>query len=117
MRNEVFDSFTDLIFRDFFQRKAEIDQREVIERFLLMAGLSPLAVQRFESFVASDEAKSILDSIVEGATNSGVFGVPSWVVEDRDIDGRLIAEELFFGQDRVDFLRSYLGLKPRPALL
>lgn len=46
------------------------------------------------------ETKARYDAHTQAALEAGVFGAPSWVIEG----------ELFWGQDRLDFVARKLGL-------
>lgn len=73
-----------------------------VEIILAEAGLPvPALVERAE---AAATAKALEDNIKEAAT-AGVFGAPTFVV----------GEELFFGNDRMDFVRAALGEKREVA--
>ncbi|MCF8503066.1 MAG: DsbA family protein, partial [Rhodospirillum sp.] len=53
-----------------------------------------------EALTAADDPARLarLESHAEGAKASGVFGVPTFIV----------GEEIFWGQDRLDFLDEHL---------
>lgn len=70
------------------------DPRE-IEATAAASGLDPTGLQRR---VEAPEAKAALRAETEAAAARGVFGVPTFVV----------AGELFFGQDRLDFAAEAL---------
>ena len=67
----------------------------VLAKTLEAAGLNP---QQFLSFVADGEVKAALKANTEEAVQRGIFGAPTFFV----------GTEMFFGQDRLDFVREAL---------
>jgi 2-hydroxychromene-2-carboxylate isomerase len=67
----------------------------VLAKTLEAAGLNP---QQFLSFVADGEVKAALKANTEEAVRRGIFGAPTFFV----------GTEMFFGQDRLDFVREAL---------
>ena len=61
--------------------------------------LEELGVQGGEKIIAASDVKAQLKQNTENAARSGIFGVPSFVV-----DG-----EIFWGYDAIDFLLAYLA--------
>ncbi|QUD90493.1 2-hydroxychromene-2-carboxylate isomerase [Phenylobacterium montanum] len=62
---------------------------------LAEAGIDPSAVEPLIDEPALDEA---LDRAVREAADKGVFGAPTFIAD----------EQMFFGNDRLDFLRQHL---------
>jgi 2-hydroxychromene-2-carboxylate isomerase len=67
----------------------------VLAEVLSSAGFDPQALL---ALAGEQEVKDKLKSTTEEAVRRGVFGAPSMFVGD----------ELFFGQDRLDFVREAL---------
>ena len=55
----------------------------------------------------AEASKAVLMRNTEEALERGAFGVPFFVVEDDDGQGR---EECFFGSDRFHYISSFLGI-------
>ncbi len=112
------------MFERFFRREFELDNTAQIHQALVHAiqqyaekhrasGASPLLVSspseyvsRFEKYIHSNAGQQALDRVRMEADADGVFGAPSVVVE----------KELFFGNDRIDWVRKKLQkMKDPPA--
>lgn len=78
----------------FFKRELDYEDRGAIDGLLREVGADPAG---FDAFKAEGEA--LLASHQQEAEAAGVFAVPTFV-----IDG-----ELFWGQDRIDFVRAKLA--------
>ena len=85
----------DLAYPRFFKREIDYEDRGAIDGLMRDAGVDPMG---FDAFAASEGPKA-LAALQEEAERTGVFAVPTFVV-----DG-----ELFWGQDRVEFVRAKLG--------
>ena len=64
-----------------------------------MLGAAGFEAQEFVDLIADPQVKAQLISNTDEAVARGVFGAPSMFV----------GEHLFFGQDRLDFVRHALG--------
>ena len=84
----------DLAYPRFFKRELDYGDRGAVGMLLKEAGVDPSG---FDAFVAGDGPKE-LAAHQQAAETAGVFAVPTFVV-----DG-----ELFWGQDRIDFVRMKL---------
>lgn len=113
----VFRAYTDRVYREFFERRLDIEQAEAI-RCVLQDAVARHAgdhsqaaagwESRYAAFVGDDEqqqeeggggaARGQLAEIREAAEEEGVFGVPSFVV----------GGHLFFGADRFHWVRRRL---------
>lgn len=73
----------------------DIGQEEVLRAVAAKVGLNPA-----EALVAADDPARLatLEANAEEAKAAGVFGVPTFIV----------GEDIFWGQDRIDFLRDHL---------
>jgi 2-hydroxychromene-2-carboxylate isomerase len=85
----------DIAYPRFFKRELDYEDPAAIAALLREAGADELG---FEAFAAGDGPKELAAHQQE-AESQGVFAVPTFVV-----DG-----ELFWGQDRIDFVRAKLA--------
>lgn len=99
---DLFKAYIDEIFQRFFLRELEIEDQTVIFDIILGAArkCSVPNVER-EEFIRylSDEGKNQLNAIEKRGDEMGVFGVPTVFVD----------EEMYFGNDRMDFVEKHLG--------
>jgi 2-hydroxychromene-2-carboxylate isomerase len=87
-------ALVDLAYPRFFKREIDYEDPAAIAALLRESGADPAG---FDAF-AADEGPKALAAHREEAEAAGVFAVPTFVV-----DG-----ELFWGQDRIDFVRAKL---------
>ena len=93
---ERFDDFVDCLFRALWVEGRHLGDPEVVAAVLAEHGFDPEKVLA----LANDEAvKAALKDNTEQAVKRGVFGAPSMFV----------GSQLFFGQDRLEFVREALG--------
>ncbi len=85
----------DLAYPRFFKREIDYEDNGAIDALLREAGVDPVD---FDAFAAGEGPK-LLSEHQQVAEAAGVFAVPTFVV-----DG-----ELFWGQDRIDFVRAKLA--------
>jgi len=91
----VLERYHDIVFEGFFKRELDIEQEDQVTAALQAAG-APSA--DFAEYVRGP-GPAILDSSLKDAEDRlGVFGVPTFVVED----------EIFWGGDRIDQTRRRL---------
>jgi len=88
-------ALVDLAYPRFFKRELDYEDRGAIAALLREAGADSAG---FDAFSAGDGPKELAAHQQE-AESQGVFAVPTFVV-----DG-----ELFWGQDRIDFVRAKLA--------
>ena len=87
--------YRDAMFAAIWVDQQNMNDPETVGTVLAKSGFDPMAI----SALAGDpEVKEALKIATQEAVNQGVFGAPSFIV-----DG-----ELFWGQDRVDFVREAL---------
>jgi 2-hydroxychromene-2-carboxylate isomerase len=93
----IFDRYTETIFRGIWIENLNLGDTEILKNYL-----EKLKINATDIFHLSqtDEIKNELIKNTEDAVKKGVFGAPSIFVED----------EMFFGQDRLDFVESALKL-------
>jgi 2-hydroxychromene-2-carboxylate isomerase len=89
-------AYIDTVFRGIWDKAANLGDAEVVGKILQSAGLDAAAIAERSS---SPEIKQALISATEEAVRRGVFGAPTM----------FIGEEMFFGQDRLDFVEERLG--------
>jgi 2-hydroxychromene-2-carboxylate isomerase len=87
-------SLIDLAYPRFFKRELDYEDPGAIDGLMKDAGVDPAGLERFK-----EEGEALLARHQEEAEAKGVFAVPTWV-----IDG-----ELFWGQDRIGFVRTRLA--------
>jgi 2-hydroxychromene-2-carboxylate isomerase len=87
----------DAAYPRFFRRELDYEDRAAVDALLKEIGVDCAG---FEAFVAGD-GPALLARHQTEADKQGVFAVPTFVV-----DG-----ELFWGQDRIDFVRAKLAAK------
>ena len=95
-------TLVDLAYARFFKRELDYEDRGAIDALLKESGVDPAG---FQAFVAGEGPGELAAHQAE-AEKQGVFAVPTFVV-----DG-----ELFWGQDRIDFVRAKLASKLAPKL-
>ena len=94
--------YVDAVFAAMWQAPQDLGVPAVLERILGAAGLDAAA---FGAMVADSEVKSRLVALTGQAVERGVFGAPTCFV----------GEQMFFGQDRLDFVREALASVGRGA--
>ncbi len=90
-----FRPYHDTVFERFFLRDLDIEQTDLITEVLERAGAD---TSGFEAYLTG-EGRAELDKIHDEALAQGVFGVPSFIVD----------EELFWGHDRVEWVRERIA--------
>ncbi|WP_313089479.1 2-hydroxychromene-2-carboxylate isomerase [Pseudomonas sp.] len=78
-----------------------VDQRNLGDEAVLAAVLTEagLDAEQFRALITDDRIKNALKVNTEEAVQRGVFGAPTFFVD----------EEMFFGQDRLSFVKDALG--------
>ncbi|SFY05249.1 MULTISPECIES: 2-hydroxychromene-2-carboxylate isomerase [unclassified Pseudomonas] len=93
---ERFMAFLDCLFQALWVDARDLNQPETVATVLDEGGFDPGQVL---ALTADEQIKQALKATTEEAIARGVFGAPSMFV----------GAELFFGQDRLDFVREALG--------
>lgn len=93
---ERFEAYLDAMFRALWQDKRNLGDPAVLGATLQAVGFDPEALQ---ALVGNQEVKDALKAATEEAVKRGVFGAPTCFV----------GEEMFFGQDRLDFVEEALA--------
>ena len=94
---EQFETYVKAMFEALWTRQRNLADPAVVNEVLTEAGLD---AQAFATWVAEDEVKATLKAATEEAVKRGVFGAPTCFV----------GGEMFFGQDRLDFVAEALSL-------
>ena len=97
---EAFGAYVEAVFQAMWVQPRNLGDSAEIGT--LLAGLPAalgLTAERFAALVADPEVKARLVANTEEAVARGVFGAPTCFVGDA----------MFFGQDRLDFVREALG--------
>lgn len=92
---ERFEAFLTLIFQAMWVQARNLGDPAVLAEVLVAGGFDP---QQLLALTAEQAIKDALKANTDEAVKRGVFGAPSLFVGD----------ELFFGQDRLDFVREAL---------
>ena len=92
---EVFDRYTAAVFDAMWVAPRNLGDADEQAALLARAGLQ---VDAFMALVGDAEVKARLVAHTEEAVSRGVFGAPTCFV----------GEQMFFGQDRLDFVREAL---------
>lgn len=95
-RPAEFERWLGVVFRAMWAQPRNLGDAGVLAATLVEAGFD---AEAFAALVADAEVKARLVATTEEAVARGVFGAPSFFVGD----------ELFFGQDRLDFVREALA--------
>jgi len=98
---ELFDRFVDCVYPPFWKRELDIEDIAVLEASLERAGVE---TGGFRSW-ASGPGREEHDATNAAAFAAGVFGVPSYLVED----------ELWFGREHLPRVAWLLSGRPGPA--
>ncbi|WP_445576881.1 2-hydroxychromene-2-carboxylate isomerase [Pseudomonas sp. E141] len=93
---ERFEAFIDCLFRALWVDGRNLNDPATVAEVLSQGHFDPDHVLALTS---NEQVKEALKITTEEAIKRGVFGAPSMFVGD----------ELFFGQDRLDFVREALG--------
>ncbi len=93
---EDFNRYVDAVFQAMWVNPRNLGDAATLAAMLTEAGFDPAA---FMALVGDAEVKARLVANTEEAVARGVFGAPTCFV----------GEAMFFGQDRLDFVREALG--------
>ncbi|WP_060486028.1 2-hydroxychromene-2-carboxylate isomerase [Pseudomonas sp. NBRC 111123] len=91
-----FDGLVAALFRGLWAQQRNLSDAATLDETLGQAGFDPAA---FHALAADGEVKAELKRVTEEAVARGVFGAPTVFVEG----------EMFFGQDRLDFVEEALA--------
>jgi 2-hydroxychromene-2-carboxylate isomerase len=99
---ERFESYLETIFTAMWQQQLDLSVKEVLAETLTAAGFDP---DSFLALINEDEVKTALKQTTAEAVKRGVFGAPTYFV----------GQEMYFGQDRLDFVKQALDADPEIA--
>ena len=85
--------YVETMFDAMWARPVDLGNPESVADVLTAAGFDPAA---FVALNAKDDVKETLKATTEAAIERGVFGAPTFFVDD----------EMFFGQDRLDWVEA-----------
>ena len=90
-----FAAYVEAVFDAMWREPKNLGEPAELIPVLARAGLSP---EEFQALTARDDVKEQLKATTEQAVERGAFGAPTFFV----------GEEMFFGQDRLDFVEEAL---------
>ena len=88
----LIEDFIDHIFVNFWKRELDIENFDIIEKIIKKCGISQPGFKEWKKNAGKNE----LDAIMNRAHEKGVFGVPSYIIED----------ELFWGREQIPLMRA-----------
>lgn len=91
-----FEDYCAAMFRAIWVDAQNMNDPAVVASVLSQAGFDPAALLALSS---APEVKEQLKAVTEAAVQRGIFGAPTFFV----------AEQMFWGQDRLDFVREALS--------
>jgi len=94
--------YVDVIYKATWEKPRNLNDAAVVGATLQEAGFDPAALL---AMVGDPEVKAKLIATTEEAVRRGVFGAPTMFVGD----------EMFFGQDRLEFVQDALRAAPQQA--
>jgi 2-hydroxychromene-2-carboxylate isomerase len=94
-----FMTYCDMVFDAMWRDPKNLGDPAELARVVRRAGVEP---DDFKALIERDEVKERLKATTEAAVARGVFGAPTFFV----------GEEMFFGQDRMDFVEEALEMAP-----
>jgi 2-hydroxychromene-2-carboxylate isomerase len=100
----VFRRYHDTVCGRFWRRDLDIEDAAAVRSALIETGADG---QSFEELIASGDGARQCRAIVADAEQRGVFGVPTFVLEE--------SGELFWGTDRIWLLRERLAHRLQPT--
>ena len=91
----VFDTYANAVFDAMWQEQLDLGQVDIVVKTLQKAGLDAMALLELTQ---NDAIKQTLIANTNQAVDRGVFGAPTM----------FIGEDMYFGQDRLDFIEAHL---------
>ncbi|MBC7706028.1 MAG: DsbA family protein, partial [Rhodoferax sp.] len=90
------DAYRDAMFRAIWVDQQNLNDPATVAAVLTASGFDPSAIM---ALVADPQIKDALRAATQAAVDRGIFGAPTFFVGD----------QMFWGQDRLDFVREALG--------
>ena len=87
--------YRDAVFRAIWVNEKDMNDPAVVATVLAAAGLDPAEML---AVAADPQVKDRLKTLTQAAVDRGIFGAPTFFV----------ADQMFWGQDRLDFVREAL---------
>ena len=100
-QDERFAGYCAAMFRAIWVDAQNMNDPAVVATVLAQAGFDPQALLALSS---EPEVKDALKAVTDAAVQRGVFGAPTFFV----------ADQMFWGQDRLDFVREALAKSLQP---
>jgi 2-hydroxychromene-2-carboxylate isomerase len=97
----AFDRFVDTVYPPFWKRELDIDDIAVLEQALATAGVDTDGFREW----AAGPGRELHDRTNEAAFDAGVYGVPTYLVDD----------EMWFGREHLPRVAWLLGGRKGPA--
>lgn len=97
LEEDWFDAYHDAMFKAMWEQEKDLGDPAVLAEVLSGVGLDPA---HFQARVSDPAVKEKLKVATSDAVARGVFGAPTFFVED----------EMFFGQDRLHWVKDALGV-------
>lgn len=91
----IFEKYSEAVFTGIWVKDINLGDLEIVQDYL---NKNEIDTDQLFSLVQSDEIKSELIENTKQAVENGVFGAPTFMINN----------ELIFGQDRLEFLRMAL---------
>lgn len=91
----IFEKYSEAVFTGIWVKDINLGDLEIVQDYL---NKNEINTDQLFSLVQSDEIKSELIENTKQAVENGVFGAPTFMINN----------ELIFGQDRLEFLRMAL---------
>ena len=93
----IFQEYSELIFTGIWVKDLNLGDIPILQEYLEKNNID---TKKLFDLAQSDEVKTMLIQNTKKAVDKGVFGAPTFVIDD----------ELIFGQDRLNFLKLALKL-------
>ena len=90
----LIEDFIDHIFVNFWKRELDIENFDIVVTIIEKCGISQSGFKEWKKNAGKNE----LDAIMNEAHEKGVFGVPSYIIED----------ELFWGREQIPMIKARL---------
>ncbi|MFQ3324091.1 MAG: 2-hydroxychromene-2-carboxylate isomerase [Pseudomonadales bacterium] len=95
IEEDCFEAYVDVLYNGLWQQELNLGDAEVIASTLEAAGLD---ADKLMALTQQQHIKDALIATTEEAVARGAFGAPTMYIDD----------EMFFGQDRIDFIEERL---------
>jgi len=93
---DVFDKYTNAIFTGIWVKDLNLGDLEILKDYLEKSGIK---ADEIFNLCQDQEVKNQLISNTQDAVSKGIFGAPSFIIDDK----------LIFGQDRLNFVKKIIN--------